>query len=616
MLTRRALLAAGAAVYLSPLLPRPLAASGRRHGMSVFGDLKYPPGYAAFDYVNPDAPKGGVLSLVPSSWAFNQNPQTFNSMNTLILRGDAPVGLDMVFDSLMVRALDEPDAMYGLVAEGVEISDDRNTYRFFLRPEARWHDGAALTADDVAFSLTTLKTQGHPIISQTIREMEAAEAVGPAEVEVRFSGRQSRDLAFTVAGLPIISKAYYETREFDATTMEPPLGSGPYKVGRFGAGRFIEYERVEDYWAGDLPAVRGQHNFRIIRFEFYRDRDVAFEAFKAGQYLFREEFTARTWSTGYDFPAITDGRVTRVTLPDDTPSGAQGWFLNLRRAKFVDPRVREAMICAFDFEWTNRTLFFDLYQRTHSYFQKSDLMAEGLPDEAELALLEPWRGEVPDDVFGEPYSPPVSDGSGQDRRLLRQAAGLLRDAGWSIEQGVLKNADGEVMRIEFLDRDPSFERVVQPYVRNLRLLGIEANSRTVDPAQFQSRMNAFDFDIVPRRYSMSPTPGEAIKQFWTSPSADVPGSNNLSGIRSPAIDALTETVINAKTREEMVTAARALDRVLRAGRYWVPHWYKADHNIACWDIYDRPEQKPTYGLGVLQTWWVDAERARALGRGA
>lgn len=616
MLSRRAVLAAGTAACLSPLLPRPLAASGRRHGMSVFGDLKYPAGFAAFDYVNPDAPKGGVLSLVPSSWAFNQNPQTFNSLNTLILRGDAPVGMDMIFDSLMVRALDEPDAMYGLAAEGVEISGDGNTYRFFLRPEARWHDGSELTADDVAFSLTTLKAQGHPIISQTIREMESAEAVGPTEVEVRFTGRQSRDLAFTVASLPIISKTYYETRDFDATTMEPPLGSGPYKVGRFGAGRFIEYERVEDYWAADLPAMRGQHNFRIIRFEFYRDRDVAFEAFKAGQYLFREEFTARTWSTGYDFPAIADGRVTRVTLPDDTPSGAQGWFINLRRAKFADPRVREALICAFDFEWTNRTLFFDLYQRTHSYFQKSDLMAEGLPDEAELALLEPWRGEIPDDTFGEPYSPPVSDGSGQDRRLLRRAAGLLREAGWTVDQGVLKNRDGEVMRIEFLDRDPSFERVVQPYVRNLRLLGIEANSRTVDPAQFQSRMNAFDFDVVPRRYSMSPTPGEAIKQFWTSPSADVPGSNNLSGIRSPAIDALTETVINAKTREEMVTAARALDRVLRAGRYWIPHWYKADHNIACWDIYDRPEQKPTYGLGVLQTWWVDAERARALGRGA
>jgi microcin C transport system substrate-binding protein len=617
MLSRRAVLAAGAAVCLSPLLPRPLtAAVGRRHGMSVFGDLKYPVGFSAFDYVNPDAPKGGVLSLVPSSWAFNQNPQTFNSLNTLILRGDAPVGLDMIFDSLMVRALDEPDAMYGLVAEGVEISEDGNTYRFYLRPEARWHDGSALTAEDVAFSLTTLKAEGHPIISQTIREMEAAEAIGASEVEVRFSGRQSRDLAFTVAGLPIISKAYYTARPFDATTMDPPLASGPYKVGRFGAGRFIEYERVEDYWAADLPVMRGQHNFRIIRFEFYRDRDVAFEAFKAGQYLFREEFTARTWSTGYDFPAVADGRVVRLTLPDDTPSGAQGWFINTRRAKFADPRVREALICAFDFEWTNRTLFFDLYRRTHSFFQKSDLMAEGLPDAAELALLEPWRGKVPDEVFGEPYSPPVSDGSGQDRRLLRQAASLLREAGWTVEQGVLRNADGEAMRIEFLDRDPSFERIVQPYVRNLRLLGIEANSRTVDPAQFQSRVNDFDFDIVPQRYSLSPTPGEAIKQFWVTAMADVPGSRNLSGIRSPAIDALTEAVINAGTREEMVTAARALDRVLRAGRYWIPQWYKADHNIACWNIYERPEQKPTYGLGVLQTWWVDAERARALGRGA
>lgn len=614
-ISRRRFLTAAAALPLAGLLPRLPAASERRHGMSVFGDLKYPAGFTHFDYVDPDAPKGGTLSLVPSSWAFNQNPQTFNSMNTLILRGDAPVGLDIVYDSLMARALDEPDAMYGLVAEAVETSGDGNTYRFFLRPEARWHDGTDLTADDVAFSLTTLKAQGHPLISQTIRELAAAEAKGPHEVEVRFTGNQSRDLAFTVAGLPIISKAFYETRTFDATTMEPPLGSGPYKVGRFETGRYVEYERVDDYWARDLPVTRGQNNFRAIRYEFYRDRDVAFEAFKAGQYLFREEFTARVWSTGYDFPAVADGRVVRVTLPDETPSGAQGWFLNTRRPKFADPRVREALIYAFDFEWTNRTLFFGLYERTHSYFQKSDLMAQREPSPGELALLEPWRGELPDEVFGTPFSPPVSDGSGQDRRLLRHAAGLLREAGWTVDGGVLKNAAGERMRIEFLDRDPSFERVVQPYVRNLRLLGIEANARTVDAAQFQSRINEFDFDLAPRRYSMSPTPGESIKQFWTSASADVPGSNNLSGIRSPAIDALTDIVVNAQSREELVTAARALDRVLRAGRYWVPHWYKADHNIACWDVYGRPDEKPRYALGAVQTWWVDADRAARLGKG-
>lgn len=619
-LTRRDLLAGAAALGgVAGLGGRPATAqavaSERLHGLSVFGDLKYPAGFAQFDYVVPDAPKGGVLAMVPSSWAFNQNPQTFNTLNTLILKGDAPVGLHIIFDTLMVRAFDEPDAVYGLVAEGVEISADRNTYRFFLRPEARWHDGTALTAADVEFSLNTLKQQGHPLISQTIREMVGARAVGDHEVAVTFTGKQARDLAQTVATLPIISKAYYQTQPFDQTTMQPPLASGPYRVGKFDAGRYIDYDRVADYWARDLPVVRGQYNFDTLRYEFYRDRDVAFEAFKAGRYFFREEFTSRVWATGYDFPAVDDGRVTLATIADDTPSGAQGWFLNTRRQKFADPRVREALIYAFDFEWTNRTLFYDLYRRSHSYFQNSDMMAEGPPSEAELALLEPWRGKVPDEVFGAPFTPPVSDGSGQDRKLLRHATKLLKEAGWSIDGGALKNAAGETLTIEFLDNDGSFERVVQPYIRNLKVLGIEASFRIVDASQYQSRLNDFDYDLITRRYSMSPTPGEGIKQFWTSPSATVPGSNNLSGIADPAIDALTDIVINAETRDEQVTAARALDRLLRAGRYWVPHWYKAVHNLAYWDVYDRPEEKPRYARGVVETWWLNADRAAKLGKG-
>ncbi|MCT8970850.1 extracellular solute-binding protein [Microbaculum marinisediminis] len=619
-LTRRDLLAGAAALGgVAGLGGRPATAqavaSERLHGLSVFGNLKYPAGFAQFDYVVPDAPKGGVLAMVPSSWAFNQNPQTFNTLNTLILKGDAPVGLHIIFDTLMVRAFDEPDAVYGLVAEGVEISADRNTYRFFLRPEARWHDGTALTAADVEFSLNTLKQQGHPLISQTIREMVGARAVGDHEVAVTFTGKQARDLAQTVATLPIISRAYYQTQPFDQTTMQPPLASGPYRVGKFDAGRYIDYDRVADYWARDLPVVRGQYNFDTLRYEFYRDRDVAFEAFKAGRYFFREEFTSRVWATGYDFPAVDDGRVTLATIADDTPSGAQGWFLNTRRQKFADPRVREALIYAFDFEWTNRTLFYDLYRRSHSYFQNSDMMAEGPPSEAELALLEPWRGKVPDEVFGAPFTPPVSDGSGQDRKLLRHATRLLKEAGWSIDGGALKNAAGETLTIEFLDNDGSFERVVQPYIRNLKVLGIEASFRIVDASQYQSRLNDFDYDLITRRYSMSPTPGEGIKQFWTSPSATVPGSNNLSGIADPAIDALTDIVINAETRDEQVTAARALDRLLRAGRYWVPHWYKAVHNLAYWDVYDRPEEKPRYARGVVETWWLNADRAAKLGKG-
>ncbi len=628
--SRRDVLAGAAALTgtgaLLGVAGRPAFAAGeagtRVHGLSVFGDLKYPSDFDHFDYVVPDAPKGGTLALAPSSWIYNQNPQTFNTLNSLILKGDAPVALTIIFDTLMVRALDEPDTVYGLLAEGVEISADRNTYRFFLRPEARWHDSTPLTAGDVEFSLNILKEKGHPLISQTIREMTGARAVGSHEVEVTFSGNQSRDLAQTVAALPIISKAYYESRPFDETTMDVPLASGPYKIGSLAAGRYINYDRVPDYWGKDLPVMRGQFNFDTIRFEFYRDRDVSFEAFKAGKYFFREEFTSRVWATGYDFPAVKDGRVTRLTQPDDTPSGAQGWFLNTRLPKFADTRVREALIYAFDFEWTNRTLFHDLYKRTHSYFQNSDMMANGLPDDAELELLEPWRGKVPEEVFGEPFSPPVSNGSGQDRKLLRHATKLLKDAGWSVVDGQLKNAAGEVFRIQFLDNDGSMERVVQPYIRNLKLLGIDAGFRVVDASQYQSRLNDFDYDLITRRYSMAPTPGEGIKQYWTSESADVPGSAHLSGISDPAMDALTKVVIEAETRAEQITAARALDRLLRAGRYWVPHWFKAEHNLAFWDVFDRPEEKPRYrgdigGVSWVETtWWLDADRAAKLGKGA
>lgn len=610
---RRGFLAGSAALGAAALLPCIARAQERRHGLSVFGELKYPADFANFDYVRPDAPKGGRLSLVPSSWALNQNPQTFNTLNTLIMSGDAPVGLDIIFDTLMTRAEDEPDAVYGLIAEGVEVSEDGNTYRFFLREEPRWHDGTALTAEDVAFSLNTLKEKGHPLISQTIREMEGAEAISEREVVVTFSGRHARDLPLTIATLPIVSAAYYGENDFERSTMQPPLGSGPYKVGPLEAGRFIEYERVPDYWAADLPVRRGLFNFDRIRYEFYRDRDVSFEAFKAGAYRYREEFTARVWATGYEFPAVQDGRVVLADLPDDTPSGAQGWFLNTRRGKFSDPRVREALICAFDFEWTNRTLFYGIYERTHSFFQNSELMAEGPPSDAELELLEPHREQLSEEVFGEPFSPPVTDGSGQDRRLLRRAAELLDAAGWQVVDGMRRNADGQRLTIEFLDREGAFERVVQPYIRNLRRIGIAGSYRLVDPAQYQSRVNAFDFDVVTQRYAMSPTPGEGIRRFWTSESSDVPGTNNLSGISDPVIDELTDRVVGAATREEMTTAARALDRVLRAGRYWVPHWYKGVHNVAYWDLYSRPPEKARYDRSFLNSWWWDAEKAERLG---
>ena len=376
-----------------------------------------------------------MFSQIGPNRQFNQSFQTFNSLNSYILKGDAAQGMELTFATLMARSGDEPDAMYGLAARSVRVSDDGLTYRFSLRAEAKFHDGTPLTAHDVVFSLTTLKDKGHPIITQLLRDLKSAEAVDDRTVVVRFAEKRGRDVPLFVAGLPIFSRGYYAKRSFDESTLDVPLGSGAYKVGRFDPGHFIEFERVKDWWGAALPVSIGQNNFDIVRFEYYRDREVGFEGFTAKNYLFREEFTSRTWATRYDFPAFKDGRVKRDVLPDDTPSGAQGWFINTRREKFKDARLREALIDAFDFEWTNKNIMYGSYERTHSVFQNSSMMAKGKPDAAELALLEPFRGKLPDEVFGEPYVPPVTDACGQDRRSLRLAAQLLNEAGIPLTNG-------------------------------------------------------------------------------------------------------------------------------------------------------------------------------------
>lgn len=586
-----------------------------RHGLSVFGDLKYAPDFSAFDYVNRAAPKGGRIVFTPPSWAFNQNPQTFNTFNTFILKGDAPPRMEMCFDTLMARALDEPDSMYGMLASGVEILDNGNRYVFHLRPEAVFHDGSRLTAEDVAFSFNILKEKGHPLLSQMLQEFTAANAMDESRVEVIFSGKQSRQLPLTVAGLPVFSKRYYTAYDFTQSTLTPPLSSGPYKVGKYEVGRFIEYERVKDWWAKDLPVNVGQGNFDVIRLEFFRERQVAFEAFKKGVMTFQEEFTSKTWATEYNFPAVQDGRVLKKEFPDNRPSGAQGWFFNTRLPKFADPRVREAIGLAFDFEWSNENLFYGAYTRSQSFFQNSAMMAEGKPSPEELALLEPFRADLPEAVFGDVYVAPVSDGSGNDRSMLRRAAGLLAEAGLKRDGGTLLGVDGKPFTIEFLDNSPAFDRVVQPYITNLRRLGIAATSRVVDPAQYQSRMNDFDFEMTGRRFALSPTLGDSARDFWGSKSAATKGSYNMAGISSPVIDALIDKAIGAATREEMNTAARALDRVLRAAHYWVPQWFKASHTVAIWDVFGYPEEPPFYDFPVESTWWFDTEKAQKIGMG-
>ncbi len=579
------------------------------HGLSTFGDLKYPPDFEHFDYVNPDAPKGGKLSAKGIT-----AQSSFDSLNAYILKGDPAEGLilssadgtSLVFDSLMTRAGDEPDSVYGLVASRARIEADGSGITFFLRPEARFHDGTPLTAEDVAFSFAALKEQGDPRYRQSLRDVTAAEAISEHEIRYTFApGGEWRDLPIVIAELPIFSKVYYATRKFDETTLEPPLGSGPYKVGTFAAGRFIEYERVPDYWAKDLPVNVGRWNFDTLRYEYFRDREIAFEAFKSNQYDLREEFTSKVWQTQYDFPAIQRGDVQRRSLPDDTPSGVQGYFLNTRRPHLSDPRIRAALDLAHDFEWTNKNLFYNLYDRTESFFEGSkELMASGPAEGLERDILLSFGERLPVGLLDAPYVPPVTDGSGRNRLQLRLARDALSQADLSFVEGKLTDKEGQPLVLEFLMFEPSFERVIAPFKKNLELLGFTVNMRLVDSAQYQRRVEDFDFDITVRRYSQRLTPGVELRNYFSSIAAGTKGSLNLAGVRDPLVDDLIERVLAARSREELNAASRALDRVLRSGHYWVSHWSKAAHHIAYWDKYAWPETKPKYRRGILDTWWA------------
>jgi microcin C transport system substrate-binding protein len=615
-LSRRHALSLTVATVAARLGPRPVlpaAAQGaERHGMSAFGDLKLPPDFPHFPYVNAAAPKGGHYSETVSSRGYNGSFLTFDSLNGYILKGNGAFGMDLTFATLMVRSGDEPDAIYGLAARAVRVSPDGLTYTFLLRPEAKFHDGSHLTAHDVAWSLSTLKEKGHPIITQLLRDMKGAEATDDHTVVMRFAEKRGRDVPLFVAGLPIFSRAYYAKLPFDQSSLEIPLGSGAYKVGKFDTGRFIEFERVKDWWGADLPVSRGQNNFDTVRYEYYRDREVAFEGFTAGSYLFREEFTSRTWATRYDFPAFTAGHVKRREIPDDTPSGAQGWFMNTRRPQFKDRRLREAMVEAFDFEWTNKNLMYGSYDRTQSIFENSPMKATGKPSAAELALLEPFRGKVPDEVFGEPFVPPVTNGSGHDRRFLLRAVRLLNTAGFKLKDGKRVMPDGSALSIEFLIDEPTFKPHHLTYMKNLTTIGIDSTLRIVDPVQYRARVDNFDFDITVERFSFSSTPGDSLRTYFTAQAAATKGSQNLAGISDPVMDALVAAAIAAKTRAELVTACKALDRVFRAGRYWIPHWYKASHWIAYWDVFGSPVAQPRYFRGIPATWWSDAAKAAKL----
>lgn len=595
------------------LLALPLRAEEkiiRSHGISAFGDLKYDAGFSHFDYVNPDAPKGGEFS----TWAFG----TFDSLSPYVLKGNAAALSSVFFDSLLTGNLDEPDAAYGLVADWLEYPESREWVTFHIRPEARFWDGTAITAQDVVFSFEVLRDKGVPVYKVLLKDIQNVEALDDATVKYTFDpDGPLRELVTTVGGLPIFSKAYYATRDFAESTLEPPLGSGAYELLSVDPGRSVSYKRRDDYWAKDLNVNVGQNNFDVLTVEYYTDYTSAFEAFKGGAYSYREEFLSLLWGTAYDFPAIEKGWVKVETLPDGRPAGTQGWWFNLRRPIFADPRVREAISMAFNFEWSNESLFYGLYERTDSFWENSDMQAEGMPSEAELALLEPLREFVPETVFTEPaFVPAVSKPDKvADRRVLRRAGKLLEDAGWTVgDDGIRVNAKGERLRVEMLNDSPSFERIFNPFVENLKRLGVEAVYNRIDNAQLQEREKNFEFDITVRRYSMSQTPGNELRGIFGSETADVQGSNNIAGVQNEAVDALIRVIENAKSREELTTAVKALDRVLRAMHIWVPQWYKPVHNIAYFDMYDRPytDTPPKTALGEMGLWWFNPEKYQAL----
>ncbi len=572
------------------------------HGISTFGDLKYPEGFAHFDYVNPEAPKGGRMTFLGTGAS-----QTFDSLNPFILKGEAAQGLGLIYDSLLTGAPDEPDASYGLIAESLEYPEDRSWVIFNMRPEARFSDGVPITAEDVVFTFTVLPEKGAPSYKIVLKDIEKVEALGPNRVKFTFKpGVTTRDLPAMVGGISILPKHYYDTVAFDQSTMVPPVGSGQYVVKAADPGRSIEYCRNPDYWAKDLPVNVGSANFDCFVYEYYADRTAAFEAFKAGGYLFHQEFSSLIWATGYDFPALDKGWVKKAELADNTPSGTQGFWFNLRREKFQDPRVREAIALMFNFEWTNETLFYGLYARTDSFFENSPMQAEGLPQGEELAVLEEFRDQLPPEVFTEPaYVPPVSGKNQLDRGNMRKASALLDEAGWTVgSDGIRRNAKGETLTVDFIDDTKTFERVIAPYVANLRRIGVDAKFTLVDAAQMQQRQEEFNYDIVPGRFTMSFSPSIELRQFFTTESASAKGSANLSGIADPVVDALVEKVIQSTTREQLDARAKALDRVLRQKGIWVPNWYSGKYLVAYWDVFGQPAEQPPYSRGD-GLWWSD-----------
>ena len=575
------------------------------HAIAMHGAAKYGADFKHFDYVNPDAPKGGMVRLAATG--------SFDSFNPYIIKGLPAAGVGFLFETLMESSDDEAFTEYGLIAGKIEFPADRSWVTFTLRDEARWHDGTAITVADVIFSFETLKTQGAPLYRYYYADVSTVEDLGGRQVRFTFKTTDNKELPLILGQLPVLSKRYFTDHPFDQTSLEPPVGSGPYRVESFEAARSVTYRRDPGYWGAHLAINRGRWNFDVIQYEYYRDSTVAIEAFKAHEFDFRAENSAKVWATAYEGERFTDGLIVREEIPHELPTGMQGFAYNLRRTMFQDARVREALAFTFDFEWANRTLFYGAYARTTSYFSNSELASRGLPSAAELRYLEPHRSALPPALFEKEYAAPATDGSGSIRNNLRAAGKLLDAAGWRIKDGARRDPNtGEPMAFEFLLVQPTFERIVQPMIANLNRLGIKATIRIVDTSQYQNRIDEFDFDIITNSFGQSLSPGNEQREFWGSEAADTPGGRNVMGVKNPVIDALIDDVIAAPDRETLIAATRALDRVLLSGHYMIPQFHIRSFRVVYWDKFSKPRVPPRYGLGFTDTWWVDESKRAVL----
>jgi len=570
------------------------------HALTLTGVPKYTEDFKHFDYANPDAPKGGDLKMGAIG--------TFDSLNPFIIRGVPAAGLGLIYDTLTTQSLDEPFTQYGLIAAKIEMPDDRSWVIYHLNSKAKFHDGKPVTAADVVFSFNLLMDKGDPLYSKYWADVEKVEALDNLRVKFYLGDKPNPELALIVGQLTVLPKHYWGGRDFSKPSLEIPIGSGPYKILEFKPGRSITYQRDDNYWAKDHPVNKGRYNFDSMTYDYYRDPTVSLHAFKAGEYDFRQENISRAWATAYNGPPFDDGFIIKEEIDNDVNQGMQCFVFNTRRPLFKDRKVRAALSYAFDFEWTNKNLFFGQYTRSRSFFSNSELASSGLPGPQERKILEPYRDRLPPEVFEKAYQPPKSDGSGNIRTNIRIALRLLQQAGWEIKGKKLVNKKtSDPFSFEILLVDPTFERVALPFKKNLSRLGIEMNIRVVDTAQYINRQRDYDFDMVVATFPQSESPGNEQREYWGSSAADIPGTRNIAGIKSAVVDEIIERIISAQNREELVSVTRALDRVLLWEHIVIPQWHIAKYRVAYWNKFARPKIIPRYALG-FDTWWIDADK--------